>query len=48
MSGLSWFGVLSTTSLPPVSIESQAQPLPNRVAAAFENCSWKLWKLSNV
>ena len=34
ISGLSWFAVLSMTSLPPASI-SQAQPLPKRVDAGL-------------
>ena len=35
MSGLSWFGVLSTASLPSLSTTSQAQPEPKRVAPAL-------------
>ena len=34
ISGLSWFGVLITSSLPPLSI-THAQPLPKRVAPAW-------------
>jgi hypothetical protein len=31
INGLSWFGVLHTSSFPPLCTQSQAQPLPNRV-----------------
>ena len=34
ISGLSWFGVLITSSLPPLSI-THAQPLPKRVVPAW-------------
>ena len=38
MIGLSWFGELSTSNLPPDTL-SQAQPLPKRVIAAFAKSS---------
>ncbi len=41
---MSWFGVELTISLPP-STQSHAQPLPNLVAPAFANSSWKSEKL---
>ena len=47
INGESWFGVLVTASLPPLTT-SQAQPLPKRVAAAFENSSWKASKPPQV
>ena len=42
--GLCWSGVAITSSLPP-AVTSQAQPLPNRPAAAVENFSLKPAKL---
>jgi len=38
MSGLSWFAVLNTSSLP-LATASHAQPLPNRVVPAVDSCS---------
>ena len=43
ISGVSWFGVLVTESLPPSST-SQAQPLPKRVAAALAKGLRMLWE----
>ena len=39
MIGLSWFGVDVTASLPSLPTTSQAQPEPNRVAAALAKAS---------
>ena len=47
MIGLSWFGVLSIDSLPPLSI-SHAQPLPKRPTPALANCSLNASKLPNA
>src|SRR5574340_281985 len=44
MSGLSWFGVLSTLSEPAPSAVTQAQPEPNRPEAAAVNCSFNFAK----
>ena len=44
MTGVSWFGVLVIESLPP-STTTQAQPEPNRVAAALPNSSLNFAKL---
>ena len=44
ISGLSWLGELSTTSLPLASTDSQAQPLPKRVSAALVKASLKASK----
>src|SRR2546421_11534978 len=47
MSGLSWFAVLETSSLPPATV-SQAQPLPKRDMAAPAICSLNFVKSPNV
>jgi hypothetical protein len=47
ISGLSWFGVLVISSLPPLST-SQAQPLPKRPMPAALNCSLNASKLPNA
>ena len=47
MTGLSWFAVLSSSSLPPATT-SQAQPEPNRVIAAFDSCSLNFAKSPTV
>jgi hypothetical protein len=48
MSGLSWFGVDITSSLPSLFLISHAQPLPKRPAPAAANFSLKASKLPNV
>lgn len=45
--GLSWFGVAHTSNFPPLCTQSQAQPEPNWVLAAFEKRSLKASKLPN-
>src|SRR5687768_14812513 len=44
MIGLSWLGVLDTDNLPALSMLSQAQPLPKRVAPALAKSSLNLSK----
>lgn len=46
--GVSWLAVEVMTSLRLESRESQAQPLPKRVAAAALNSSWNFSKLPKV